>query len=122
MGTRMHVGFCAVVVGVLAVLPGLRLAAAEVDVAAVTGCDFSLNVPALSNSLSINFFNSNDQCAVNEGCLISTTGTRTLLRFSTRIDNVGTQDCVVGKIAQATTLQSNRPSLKRCRVSSLQWA
>jgi hypothetical protein len=92
----------AALVGVLAVFAGPGLAAPEVDLAtaaAVGGCDFSMNVTALSRSLSINFFTSADQCYVQEGCLAATTGTRTLLRFDTRIDNIGTQDCIVGERA-----------------------
>jgi PKD repeat protein len=60
------------------------------------GPDLAVDGSQLFSSLTSNTLTSTDACLVNEGCLQSTVGTRQILRFTTRIANVGTQDYFIG--------------------------
>ncbi|MBP7272953.1 MAG: T9SS type A sorting domain-containing protein [Saprospiraceae bacterium] len=57
--------------------------------------DIRLNQNTLNSSWYVDYFTNNDPCYVNEGCL-SGTGARQLLRFTTRVENIGTQDYHIG--------------------------
>ena len=60
------------------------------------GPDLFMDQPALFSSLTSTTLTNGDACLVNEGCLQSNVGTRQILRFTTRIANIGTQDYFIG--------------------------
>jgi hypothetical protein len=60
-----------------------------------TGPDLVMNQAALQNSLNIASMNITDACAPVEGCTRGL-GQRYVLRFATRIDNIGTADYYIG--------------------------
>jgi len=57
--------------------------------------DFELDVPLLTSSFYLDHLENNDDCLVNEGCLTGY-GPREIIRFSTRITNIGTADYYIG--------------------------
>ncbi|MBM3427708.1 MAG: T9SS type A sorting domain-containing protein [Bacteroidetes bacterium] len=59
------------------------------------GPDLSVDGNLLFNSTYQTTLNGTDACLVSEGCLQGL-GTREIVRFSTRIDNVGNQDYFIG--------------------------
>lgn len=59
------------------------------------GPDLEVNGSALFTSLYNTTINGTDACLVNEGCLQGL-GERQILRFSTHIKNIGTQDYFIG--------------------------
>ncbi|MFN8699914.1 MAG: MopE-related protein [Flavobacteriales bacterium] len=59
------------------------------------GPDLAIIGSSFFSSLFATTITSNDACLVNEGCLQGT-GTRQILRFTTRIDNIGNQDYFIG--------------------------
>ncbi len=59
----------------------------------------------LRNSMYVDVLNNGDACLVSEGC-IKGTGARTLVRFTTHIKNIGTQDYFIG----SPPLNPNTPS------------
>jgi PKD repeat protein len=59
------------------------------------GPDLEVSLNDLYSSLYSTTITSNDNCLVNEGCLQGT-GTRQILRFTTRINNIGNQDYYIG--------------------------
>jgi len=59
------------------------------------GPDLTLNQAALQSSLVLQNLNITDACAPAEGCTRGL-GMRRLLRFTTRIDNIGTTDYYIG--------------------------
>ncbi|MBL7937856.1 MAG: hypothetical protein JNL43_00735 [Flavobacteriales bacterium] len=59
------------------------------------GPDLTVNQAALQSSLVMQNLNITDACAPVEGCTRGL-GTRRLLRFTTRIDNIGTTDYYIG--------------------------
>ncbi|HNK67178.1 MAG: hypothetical protein JST41_05135 [Bacteroidetes bacterium] len=67
------------------------------DPACPEGPDLTINQNALANSLSITTVNiaPSDVCAVEEGC-VKGFGTRNVIRFNTRIDNIGELDYYIG--------------------------
>ena len=60
------------------------------------GPDLTINENSLVNSLSLSTYNiGSGNCYFEEGCLLGY-GTRNILRFSTRIDNIGNLDYYIG--------------------------
>lgn len=59
------------------------------------GPDLEVNLSQLYSSLTSNTINGTDACLVSEGCLQGL-GTRQILRFTTYIANIGTQDYFIG--------------------------
>ncbi len=59
------------------------------------GPDLDVSLNDLYSSLYSTTITSNDNCLVNEGCLQGT-GTRQILRFTTKISNIGNQDYFIG--------------------------
>lgn len=59
------------------------------------GPDLAVNLDQLYNSLTATTINGTDACLVNEGCLQGL-GNRQILRFTTYIANIGTQDYFIG--------------------------
>lgn len=60
------------------------------------GPDLTINEPALVNSLNLSTTTiSTGNCYFEEGCLLGY-GTRNILRFATRIDNIGNLDYYIG--------------------------
>ena len=59
------------------------------------GPDLTMNSTTLMNSLNMQAVTITDQCAPAEGC-VGGMGLRYVLRFSTRIDNIGNQDYYIG--------------------------
>ncbi|MFM9985708.1 MAG: MopE-related protein, partial [Flavobacteriales bacterium] len=59
------------------------------------GPDLEVSLPDLYSTLYSTTVNGTDGCLVNEGCLQGL-GTRSVLRFTTRITNIGTQDYFIG--------------------------
>lgn len=59
------------------------------------GPDLSVDGNLLYNSMYQESINGTDACLVNEGCLQGL-GNREIVRFSTRIDNIGNQDYYIG--------------------------
>lgn len=59
------------------------------------GPDLTMNQAALQNSIYLSTVNINDACAPVEGCTRGM-GSRYVLRFATRIDNIGTTDYYIG--------------------------
>ena len=59
------------------------------------GPDLEVVLSDMFNSLYLTTITSTDACLVNEGCLQGT-GTRQILRFTTRIANIGNQDYFIG--------------------------
>lgn len=60
------------------------------------GPDLFMDQAQLFSSLTSTTITNGDACLVNEGCLQSNVGTRQILRFTTRIANIGTQDYFIG--------------------------
>ena len=59
------------------------------------GPDLYVDGNLLYSSTALNTYTTSDACLVNEGCMQGL-GTRNIVRFSTRIDNIGTQDYFIG--------------------------
>jgi PKD repeat protein len=59
------------------------------------GPDLEVSLNDLYNSMYVTTINGTDACLVNEGCLQGL-GSRQIVRFSTRIANIGTQDYFIG--------------------------
>ncbi|MEZ4740124.1 MAG: lysyl oxidase family protein [Flavobacteriales bacterium] len=59
------------------------------------GPDLTLNQTSLTNSLTMQTVNITDACAPVEGCTRGL-GQRRVIRFTTRIDNIGTTDYYIG--------------------------
>ncbi len=59
------------------------------------GPDLRLNPFVLYNSMYVTTIYNSNECLINEGC-IKGVGQRDIIRFSTRIENVGTQDYFIG--------------------------
>ncbi len=59
------------------------------------GPDLAVSLPDMFSSLTSTTINSTNGCLVNEGCLQGT-GLRQILRFTTRINNIGNQDYFIG--------------------------
>lgn len=57
--------------------------------------DLSLDADELKNSIVIDSVYNSDECLVEEGCL-SGNGWRDVIKFSTKIDNIGSADYIVG--------------------------
>ena len=66
------------------------------DPACPDGPDLVIDQAAFVNSLYLSTLNNGDNCMIQEGCL-SGYGPRDLLRFDTRIRNVGNQDYYIGQ-------------------------
>ncbi|MFM7730055.1 MAG: lysyl oxidase family protein, partial [Flavobacteriales bacterium] len=60
------------------------------------GPDLLVDQSQMYSSLTATTISNADACLVNEGCLQSNSGTRQILRFTTRIANIGTQDYFIG--------------------------
>ncbi|MFN5620766.1 MAG: MopE-related protein [Flavobacteriales bacterium] len=60
------------------------------------GPDLFMDQAQMYSSLTSTTITNGDACLVNEGCLQSNVGTRQILRFTTRIANIGTQDYFIG--------------------------
>lgn len=73
----------------------------------VTGCapDLSLDSFELRESIMVDTVFSNDQCFIEEGCLTGP-GPREVIRFSTKIDNIGNADYWVGRPENSENLFS----------------
>jgi len=71
------------------------------------GClpDLSLDAVELRESIVVDTVFSNDQCFIEEGCLTGP-GPREVIRFSTKIDNVGNADYWVGRPENSDNLFS----------------
>ena len=59
------------------------------------GPDLEVSLNDLYTSMYVTTINGTDACLVNEGCLQGL-GSRQIIRFSTRIANIGTQDYFIG--------------------------
>jgi PKD repeat protein len=59
------------------------------------GPDLEVSLNDLFTSMYVTTINGTDACLVNEGCLQGL-GSRQIIRFSTRIANIGTQDYFIG--------------------------
>ncbi len=58
--------------------------------------DLEVSKSSIESTLRVDYLSNNDQCYVNEGC-VGGTGARQLLRFTTKISNIGNQDYYVGQ-------------------------
>ena len=67
--------------------------------------DLSVSTSAISSTLRVDYINNNDPCFINEGC-VGGTGARQLLRFTTRIDNIGDTDFYVGQPPASSSQQN----------------
>ncbi len=65
------------------------------------GPDLRIREDQMFNSMYITSINATDQCLVDEGC-VQGFGNRQLVRFTTWIDNIGTQDYYIGSPSQGT--------------------
>ncbi|MBK8339033.1 MAG: hypothetical protein IPK99_03025 [Flavobacteriales bacterium] len=79
----------------LATVPCANCCLAQGDPACPNGPDLTLNQAALQSSLNLQTVNITDACAPVEGCTKGL-GQRYVLRFTTRIDNIGTTDYYIG--------------------------
>ena len=61
------------------------------------GPDLQMDQPALSGSLNMQFVTITDVCAPEEGC-VKALGGRYVLRFTTRINNIGELDYYIGNV------------------------
>ena len=68
-----------------------------------TGPDLVMNQAALAGSLNMQVVNITDVCAPTEGC-VRALGSRYVIRFTTRIDNIGEEDYYIGS-------PSNQPQM-----------
>ncbi len=66
------------------------------------GPDLSINHQTLASSIYLTTLNSTDACLVAEGC-VNGYGQRDIIRFSTRIDNIGLEDYFIGSPAPNNT-------------------
>lgn len=73
------------------------------------GPDLTINQASLQGSLSITTVTiaSNDLCAVQEGC-VKGFGVRNVIRFNTRIDNIGELDYYIGSPSSQPQMFSNQ--------------
>ncbi len=62
------------------------------------GADLRLNEPVLRSTAYLTTVENTDPCLINEGCL-NGYGVRNIVRFATRIENIGQEDFVVGDTA-----------------------
>ena len=65
------------------------------DVDCPEGPDLRLNPFVLSSSMYVTVLDTENECLINEGCLQGV-GRRDIVRFTTRIENIGTQDYFIG--------------------------
>jgi len=65
------------------------------DVDCPEGPDLRLNPFTLASSMYATVLNTDNECLINEGCLKGV-GRRDIIRFTTRIENIGTQDYFIG--------------------------
>lgn len=65
------------------------------------GPDLRIREDQFFNSMFLTSINATDQCLVNEGC-VQGFGNRQIVRFTTWIDNIGTQDYYIGSPSQGT--------------------
>ncbi len=65
------------------------------DPACPDGPDLQMDQPALAGSLNLTTVNITDACAPQEGC-VGALGQRYVIRFATRINNIGEQDYYIG--------------------------
>lgn len=72
------------------------------DPSCPTGSDVVLDAPYLSSSIEMGTTNSSDVCTIYEGCL-NGYGQREIVRFSTKIDNIGQADFHAGHVPSSTT-------------------
>ncbi|MBL8000963.1 MAG: hypothetical protein JNL05_03285 [Flavobacteriales bacterium] len=81
----------------LATVPCTNCCLAAGDPNCPAGPDLTVNQSALQSSLSLSTVNiaTSDFCAVQEGC-VKGFGQRYVIRFSTRIDNIGQTDYYIG--------------------------
>ncbi len=63
--------------------------------AACNGPDLKIMVNDIQSSLFLTTINNSDGCMINEGCLTGY-GEREIIRFTTRIENIGEQDYYIG--------------------------
>lgn len=66
------------------------------------GPDLVMRQDVLSNSIQLSTINSTDPCLIEEGCTQGY-GLRDVVRFSTRIDNIGEKDYFIGQPSQTNT-------------------
>jgi hypothetical protein len=71
------------------------------------GPDLTIIQNDIVNSLQVDLINNIDQCMVQEGCLTGY-GQRYVLRFDTRIENIGNQDFYIGVPPASTTQPSTQ--------------
>lgn len=71
------------------------------------GPDLLLVEEVLRESLALGYRENDDQCFVEEGCL-SGYGNRTVLRFTTRIENIGNQDFYIGQPPESQDGESDQ--------------
>ncbi len=64
--------------------------------------DLTIDAAVLNNSFILDTISNTDQCLLNEGCL-SGYGLRNIIRFSTKIDNIGTADYVIGEVEESNS-------------------
>lgn len=79
----------------LATVPCTNCCLAFGNPACPNGPDLTLHQPSLLNSLTMQTVNITDPCAPAEGCTKGL-GARRVIRFTTRIDNIGTTDYYIG--------------------------
>lgn len=79
----------------LATVPCTNCCIAFGDPACPDGPDLVMNQSALASSLNLTTVNITDACAPTEGC-VRALGNRYVIRFTTRIDNIGTTDYYIG--------------------------
>lgn len=72
------------------------------DPSCPTGSDIVLDQPHLEASLEMGTTNSSDVCTIFEGCL-NGYGQREIVKFSTRIENIGQSDFHAGQVPSSTT-------------------
>ena len=63
------------------------------------GPDFQIREDILRNSIQADIIENPDDCLINEGCLRGF-GTREVIRFTTRFENIGSQDYYIGVPAE----------------------
>ncbi len=72
------------------------------DPECMDGPDLMIDEQAIINTIQYEELNTSDECYVQEGCL-SGYGTREILRFTTTIANIGTQDYYIGSTPLSQT-------------------
>ncbi len=77
------------------------------------GPDLKIMVSDIESSMFLTTYNNTDNCLINEGCLLGY-GQREIVRFTTRIENIGEQDYYIGYAPTDVSAPSTQFNYDNC--------